>query len=120
MQDVIVRIQDDVGRGPFRPGLTKQWFIDRSDADNLQAWLYSWPNLIERKGIYGMHFGCGCLTEDQLRRWFTRPEYDKLRLLGFHAVRMDVGRILAHDNVQCVFERAKPLKEDVTVFDLYP
>ena len=67
----------------------------------------------------GMHMGCGCRTVEQLRRWFTATEYEKLATLGFQAVRMRVGRILAESDKQLVFDRVAPLREDVEPFDLY-
>ena len=70
--------------------------------------------------ITGMHLGCGCRTKEQLRRWFTSEEYAKLIQLGYNAVQMGVGRILAESNTQCVFERFKPLHKDIVTFDLYP
>jgi hypothetical protein len=67
-----------------------------------------------------MRFGCGCRTLDQLRRWFTKSEYATLIEFGYHAVKMDAGRILAESDIQCVFERAKPLNQGWEPIELYP
>ena len=75
---------------------------------------------ILRRAIVGMSLGCGCRTLGQLRRWFTPTEYATLRRCGYCAVRMEVSRVLAESEVQCVFERARPLREDVEPVELYP
>lgn len=66
-----------------------------------------------------MHMGCGCRTLEQLRRWFSPSEYAKLVGYGYRAVKMQAGRILAESEIQCVFERAKPLREDIEPVELY-
>jgi hypothetical protein len=85
--------------------------------------LKPWPQEfgpVHHRALWGMHLGCGCMSLDQLRRWFTPTEYARLLTFGYQAVRMRVGRILAASDVQCVFERAKPLAVDVEAVELYP
>lgn len=115
----IFRIQDSKGRGPWKPGFSHLWVENRPDHNNLIPCHHEFGR-VERLAITGMHLGCGCRTKEQLRRWFTPEEYAKLINLGYNAVQMEVGRILAESNTQCVFERAKPLHKDLLVFDLYP
>lgn len=119
MQKTIYRIQDKDGRGPFKPGFSHKWTEDRPDHMNLVPWALEFGNVL-RGSIRGMSIGCGCTTVEQLKRWFTQSEYSKLLTFGYRAVKMDVGRVLGESNIQCVFERCKPLKEDVEPFDLYP
>ena len=114
----IYRVQDKEGRGPWRPGFSHKWVEDREDHDNLVPWLYEFGR-VDQTAIYGMAIGCGCLTLEQLRRWFTESEYRKLQRYGYHAVRIKVGRVLAASDIQCVFERAKPLRYDVERVELY-
>jgi hypothetical protein len=115
---IIFRIQDKDGRGPYRPGLTKTWIEDRKDHDNLVPWFVEFGPVHEQI-LYGEHAGCGCLTVEALRRWFTITEYRRLLKLGYRAVAMEANRLIARSPVQCVFGRAKPLNEDITVFELY-
>lgn len=115
----IYRIQDKDGRGPWRPDFSHRWVEDRDDHDNLPPWPLEFGNALARRRN-GMHVGCGCLTLEQLRRWFTASEYKTLTDFGFKAVQMQANRILAQSNIQCVFERAKPLKIGVVEIDLYP
>ena len=93
-------------------------------SDEEYAALLPWPVEFGRaplnKRIVGMHMGCACQSLEQMRRWFTPTEYAKLRSYGYHAVRLEAGRSMGESEIQCVFERAKPLSEDVEVIELYP
>lgn len=119
MSETIVRIQDREGRGPFKPGFSSSWVIDRDDHDILVPWYHQFGRVDRTKGIAGMYHGCGCRTVEQLRRWFIKPEYRRLRQFGYMAVEMEVGRILAESEIQLVFERAIPLHEKVKPIPLY-
>lgn len=115
------RVQDDEGRGPWRPGFSQRWVEDRPASEF--AALQPWPSEfgpVHLRAIFGMHLGCGCTSIVQLRRWFTPTEYRRLLSFGYRAVRMGVGRVLAESAIQCVFERAKPLTQDVEAVELYP
>lgn len=119
MKEIVYRIQDSDGRGPWKPGFSRQWVEDRPDHDNLPPWYVEFGP-IHRRALYGEEIGSGCRTLDQLRRWFTRSEYRKLIHFGYKAVKMEVGRILAESDIQCVFGRALPLKDEAIIIDLYP
>lgn len=116
--EYVLRVQDKEGRGPWRPGFSHTWVEDRDDHDNLLPWTLEFGR-VDLQSFYGMAIGCGCLTLEQLRRWFTPSEYQTLQRYGYHAVRMEVGRILAASEIQCVFERVKPLHCDVEPVELY-
>jgi len=117
MGELIYRVQDADGRGPWRPGFSHKWTEDRTDAE--YAALLPWP--IEFPGLvfgYGYH-GCGCQSLAQLRRWIRQSEYATLQRYGYRAVAIEVDRILARSAVQCVFERRKPLNQLVCHARLY-
>ena len=118
MTDIIYRIQDSDGRGPWRPGFSKRWVETRPDHDNLPPWFIEFGP-VHGQVIVSCACGSGCMTLDQLRRWFTASEYRTLLALGYRAVKMEAGRVLAKSDIQCFFERAKPLNEDVIGIDLY-
>ena len=115
----IFRVQDKDGRGPWKPGFSQTWVEDRPDHDNLPPWTVEFGR-IDRQFIVGPAYGSGCLTLEQLQRWFTESEYKKLLACGYRAVKMEVDRVLAESDIQCVFRRYEPLKNDVTEIDLYP
>ncbi len=113
---IIYRVQDRFGRGPFRPGFANNWVIERADHKNLIPWyeefkIKSFPR--------NMHMGNGCLDIKTLRRWFSREEYMILYEFSYRAVEMNVDRILARSNTQCLFVRKKPLQNDIKIIALY-
>lgn len=118
---VVFRVQDNDGRGPWKPGFSICWVDDRPEEEYaaLVPWTVEFGREPLQKRIIGMHIGCGCRTLGQLRRWFTPREYSKLLRYGYQAVGMQAGRILAESKIQCVFERAKPLHEDIEAVELY-
>ena len=118
MGEYVFRVQDAEGRGPWKPGFSHNWVEDRDDHQNLVPWFEEFGD-VRQRAIYGMAMGSGCRTVEQLRRWFTATEYAKLLTLGYNAVRMPAGIILAQSEIQCVFQRAKPLNEGCEVIDLY-
>lgn len=115
----IYRVQDKDGRGPWKPGFSHRWVEDRDDHDNLIAWPIELGNALAGRRN-GMHVGCGCQTLEQLRRWFTASEYSTLLGLGYWAVQLEVNRVLAQSQTQCVFERSGPLRQGVVKIELYP
>lgn len=114
----VFRIQDAEGRGPWRPGFSHRWVEDRPDHANLHPWMAEFGP-VHLRALVGEHFGCGCMTAEQLRRWFTPSEYSTLLRYGYRCVLVDADRVLAFSDIQCVFTRAKPLALDVTGFELY-
>lgn len=118
-KDIVYRIQDKDGRGPWKPGFSHNWVEDREDHDNLIAAHQQFGMNAINKILYGEHSGTGCLSIKQLRRWFTKSEYKKLLRYGYKAVKMEVNRTIASSNIQVLFGRAKLLKEDVEVIKLY-
>lgn len=116
---LLVRVQDDDGRGPFRPGFSGRWFEGR-------AFHYP-PPFYEEFGVGildrmrpGYHYGSAVRTLDQLRRWFNDRELAKLMELGYSVVQIDADLILAESHNQVVFGRARPLREGVTAIPLGP
>ena len=116
--EAVYRIQDKDGRGPWKPGFSRRWVEDRPDHDNLPPWYVEFGP-VHHRVLYGEEMGSGCKTLEQLRRWFTPSEYKTLKMHGYRAVRLEVGRILAESGIQCVFGRAKPLREDAVEIELY-
>lgn len=119
MSLVVYRVQDDSGRGPWRPGFSKYWCEDREDLDNLIPWTVELPTVLLKRTA-GMHMGCGCRTLEQLRRWFTPAEFKTLNQFGYASVQLEATRILGESDIQLVFERVLPLANCVVPVELYP
>ncbi len=117
-KETIYRIQDKDGRGPFKPSFSHKWIQHRSDRENLLPWFVEFGPLHKKLCTFEVG-GTGCMTIAQLRRWFTKKEYKKLKGYGYIAVKMDIDRILAFSEIQCFFARLKPLNQDVKKIRLY-
>jgi hypothetical protein len=115
-QPTVYRVQDNEGRGPWRPGFSRVWVENRADHMLLVPCFRQFNMNHLRKD---RHVGCGCRTMEQLRRWFTVSEYERLRGLGYQAVLMAVNKIVFESDIQCVFERKKALAVDFEPIELY-
>lgn len=115
----VYRIQDADGRGPFKPGFTQTWLMDRPDLDNLQPW-YVELGPIHLKRDAGAFAGAACRTLTQLRRWFTPEEYAILKAHGYQCFRIGVGRVLGESQTQMLIQRSKPFQHAAQPIELYP
>lgn len=113
---IIYRIQDRDGRGPWKPGFSGRWVEHRDDHQLLHPWYIEFPDLKFEKG---WRYGCGCETREQLQRWFTKNEYEKLLMLGYHSVMIDACEIVASSDIQCVFRKRDQLNIGATEFHIY-
>jgi|SRR6185503_6191450 len=116
---IVYRVQDSDGRGPWKPGFSARWVEDRPEEEF--ATLLPWPVQFGmlRRSSARMSMGCGCKSLEQLRRWFTKSEYSTLRGFGYIAVKLNADRVLAESDIQCVFERSRPLCDSVEPVNLY-
>jgi hypothetical protein len=114
---VVFRVQDKTGRGPWRPGFSHKWVEPRNDHKHLLPYYVEFNQTLPR--YIQPHAGCGCSSIDQLKRWFTKSEYDALKRLGYSAVKIKADEILARSETQVVFRRNKPLSKAAVRFDLY-
>jgi len=109
----IFRIQDAEGRGPYKPGMSQHW-VDDEGPPPPPTWMQEFgdvtPQLLPHE-----HVGCGCVSLDQLFRWFTPTELQRLHRLGYRLVVIWADRILAESVNQVVFTRNRPLAEGATV-----
>lgn len=116
----VYRMQDDEGRGPFRPGFSHRWVEPRPDRDRLRPFMEVWgPQAALERANAGFYVGCACLTIEQLRRWFTAGEYITLRGWGYRAVLLTVDELLHSDDIQSVVVRARPFSQDALTVPLY-
>ena len=111
----VYRVQDQDGRGPWKPGFSDNWVIDRPDHANLMPFFVEFPHV-----SFKIECGSGCLDLIQLKRWFTQQEYTTLLRHGYRAVQMNVDEILAESAVQVLFRRTRPFCQAVDFVELYP
>ncbi len=120
--NAIYRIQDAEGRGPWKPGFSSKWVLDREDLDNLRPWFVEFDasRILSFIGRFKRcYFGSACANKEQLRRWFTEREYSTLLEFGYRSVKMDVDLILDESEIQLVFMRKIALGRDVETINLY-
>ncbi len=106
----IYRIQDASGRGPFRPGFSRQWVDAHSKTIMPPSWMEEFgDDLIDRLGLPNETFGSGVRSLPDLNIWFTDIERRRLDALGYFVVCLPDVRILAESKHQVVFARMLPL-----------
>lgn len=106
---MILRVQDSVGRGPYRPGLSHRW-ADPNGPDNPPWWIEIGETMEAAHGRMTdltMHYGCGFDTMDQFHAWFNPRDLRNLDRLGFKLVKIDPDVIVARTPSQVVFGARK-------------
>ena len=110
MSRKLFRVQDHHGRGPYRPGFSRQW-ADDDGPDNPPWWVELGLSLQQglakcRADRFG---GSAFSSMAQLERWFTPTERTRLDGHGFHIVRFRPDYIIAETPTQVLFEQNTPL-----------
>ena len=110
---LLFRVQDSEGRGPYRPGMSHMW-TDDDHYRNVPFYTeFGWSvGSISKRWHKGETGGCAFRLLDDLYRWFSPAECEKLDTLGYSVVRMNVDRIIRESKTQVVFGRTKPLWKD--------
>lgn len=108
---VVFRVQDADGRGPFRPGFSRQWLDEDAPVGRLSESIFDLVPLSTLRAIdkSSSYFGCACRSFDGLMEWFTPIERERLKSFGFHPVRLRVDGVLAESPWQLVFIRQRAL-----------
>lgn len=114
----VYRIQNHNGSSPYEYGQCEKWLQSRPDHANLQPWFVEFGRA-DKMRLSFEHSASACKTIEQLRRWFTKGEYNTLKKLGYFAVKMPVTRILSKSDIQVYFSRPEPLNENIKVIELY-
>jgi hypothetical protein len=95
-QGMILRVQDEAGRGPWRPGFSHQW-IDQDREDGPPAMyeeVEDFHELVKKYHRLGYHIGCAVRGFAGIRLWFTRTELIKLRMMGFDIYNANEARVI--------------------------
>ena len=107
------RIQDCVGRGPFRPGFSKLW-ADEDFAPGMvpmPTWMEEFGiDACTRLGQPGESFGSAVRSPAEIGKWFSYSERNRLRKFGFHLVEISGARIMAESEHQLLIATSKALK----------
>lgn len=113
MSATVWRVQDSLGRGPFKPGFSRVWCEERADYP---------PGILEWYGVpdfrQGEFVGCGCRDLAPLARWFRPTELQLLYGFGYRVVRLQVSRVIAENAFEVIFARRKPLRIGASPIDV--
>lgn len=114
---IVYRVQDNEGRGPWRPGFSTMWLDeDIGDRAALPSTIEDFgKETIERLTSTGEHYGTACRSIDALRAWFTPTEIKRLDGFGFRLVEFRDARILIESEHQALIARSRPLSFGATV-----
>jgi hypothetical protein len=115
---IVYRMQDIDGRGPWKPGFSHLWIEDREDHDNLLPSYAEFSSDVFSSLRGSKYPGCGCVTLEQLKRWFTKSEYETLLKHDYQCVAM-AAIVVARSKTQCMFRRDVPLNRHFKVIELY-
>lgn len=110
---VVLRVQDREGRGPYRPGCSHIWADEHGTP--LPTWMEEFGVSVLRHQRDGEAFGSGFKALKQCTRWFSKTECERLQLLGYSIVSLDMCRIIAESERQVVFARKMPFRMATTV-----
>ena len=101
----VYRLQDENGRGPFKPGFTRYWAENRDrPLDIISAFGLSWRAEIPR----GWAVGCACRSLQELDRWFSLTERERLFDMGYRIVALKPDMILREGDGQVIIARKLP------------
>lgn len=115
----VFRIQDQDGRGPFKPGFSQVW-CDPEFAPGQKAmppWgdEFGW-DAIERLARPGEHhFGSAVLKLRKLREWFSGTEQACLSQLGYHIAAINHARVMAESENQVLIASRIPFNRCIII-----
>lgn len=107
----LVRMQDDEGRGPWRPGFSRVWMTDKTP--KIGAPIFMDRRLLSVVGkahADGLHIGCA-VRLDKISLWFTPQDVERLSSLGFFLVDASRCKVLLETDQQALVGWRKPLKK---------
>jgi len=108
----VYRVQGSNGRGPWRPGFSRQWIDEDAPAGRLTQNIF---DLVPARTLLALprhfHYGCACRTMGDLLEWFTPLECVRLEKLGFYPVSLAIDAIIAESEWQMLVGRERHFSE---------
>lgn len=107
----VFRVQDNEGRGPFKPGFSRTWCDDEfaPGQENLPPFFeeFGW-DIIDRLGKPGEYYGSAVKTLGEICRWFSSTERARLSQLNYNVVSIKAHRVIAESKNQLLIARRTP------------
>lgn len=114
MSNLVCRIQDAEGRGPYRPGFSQYWSERDSGPDPI---FIAFPDVMDKACkiviTKGGAVGCAFRSIKQAENWFSPNEIIALAKLGYSLCWIQPDEILAENDDQLVFWSKVPLAKAV-------
>ena len=108
----VYRVQDENGRGPYKPGLSHIWTDAHHNDRNPSLFEEFKVSPEDMATLWQANENGGCAFADlrQLNSWFGLHERFRLEELGYSIVTMLVDRVLFQSDRQLIFARKRPLR----------
>lgn len=111
----VYRVQDASGRGPWRPGFSKEWIEADAPAGRLVESLLDLMSPAQIRALPATHqYGAACRRLADLAAWFTPVERARLRALGFWPVELRADLVICESRWQVFVGRVRPFAEGAT------
>lgn len=112
-QGLILRVQDETGRGPFRPGFSQTWVdpMRESQPAPIYEEMEDFQREVQKWHRLGYHLGCAVRGPEGIRFWFTRTELITLRMHGFDIYRVDDPKIVFEGQSQLLIGKKHALRK---------
>lgn len=110
---IVLRVQDRFGRGPYRPGMSQRWRDYDNGADCPPWWEEIGEDMAAAHAALpqGLHIGCAFLFRSQLDDWFNVKEQRALDRLGYRLVAIKADRILYSTPTQVLVASKQPFTQ---------
>ena len=108
----LLRVQDQHGRGPYRPGFSSRWVdaFRTSQHPPIYEERPDWLDVCRRAQSRGAHAGCAVDGMESLLSWFSPMELVRLYDFGFQIVDCSSCEVLIRTQTQVVIASRLPLK----------
>lgn len=86
---MILRVQDENGRGPWRPGFSIKWSdkhldpVKEATCRPVYEEVEDFQEVVRKLHRRGLMVGCAAKEIEGLMRWFSREELSRLKSMGF-------------------------------------
>lgn len=108
--NLVYRWQDAEGRGPYQVPQSAYWKDSDHEARNPSMMAEFGGLDFLKEARPGENLGCAFRSVEQMCRWFTPAERERMEALGYCFGAMHVDRVLRESDRQLVFARRKRLQ----------
>jgi hypothetical protein len=108
----VFRVQDALGRGPYRPGFSHVW-SDVGHGLRNPSIFDDFGHDIAKKMRPGRYYGCAFGSIECARKWFSTAESKLLEMLSYQLVSMRFDEVIGESPRQLIIARNVPLRTEI-------